>query len=206
MRNPGSKVWCVYVQKVDRCFFFEKGWGKFVQDNFLELGDFLVFHYVGNSKFEVIIYGKHCCEKELLAATASNDEPHSKGDERQENAKRENGERGESGTGPPLPRDKERQRNASCKGRGKSGSFGRFNSSRKGTMDKRRSEGPDEYKSGADQIQAKRSGVIHIKSDSSSCDEMDNDSDSSSGGDELKTKEDQLHQGNERKCEPSKFS
>eukprot|EP00261_Vitis_vinifera_P035239 XP_019076482.1 PREDICTED: B3 domain-containing protein Os01g0723500 isoform X1 [Vitis vinifera] len=205
MRNPGSKVWCVYVQKVDRCFFFEKGWGKFVQDNFLELGDFLVFHYVGNSKFEVIIYGKHCCEKELLAATASNDEPHSKGDERQENAKRENGERGESGTGPPLPLDKERQRNASCKGRGKSGSFGRFNSSRKGTMDKRRSEGPDEYKSGADQIQAKRSGVIHIKSDSSSCDEMDNDSDSSSGGDELKTKEDQLHQGNERKCEPSKL-
>ena len=177
-----------------------------MQDNFLELGDFLVFHYVGNSKFEVIIYGKHCCEKELLAATASNDEPHSKGDERQENVKRENGERGESGTGPPLPRDKERQRNASCKGRGKSGSFGRFNSSRKGTMDKRRSEGPDEYKSGADQIQAKRSGVIHIKSDSSSCDEMDNDSYSSSGGDELKTKEDQLHQGNERKCEPSKFS
>ncbi|RVW57611.1 putative B3 domain-containing protein [Vitis vinifera] len=34
---------------------------------------------------------------------------------------------------------------------------------------------------------------------------MDNDSDSSSGGDELKTKEDQLHQGNERKCEPSKL-
>lgn len=64
IRSSDGKIWSVYVQKIDRCFFFRKGWREFVEDNFIESGDFLVFHYVGYSKFEVVIYGKHCCEKD----------------------------------------------------------------------------------------------------------------------------------------------
>ncbi|XP_054789440.1 putative B3 domain-containing protein Os03g0621600 [Prosopis cineraria] len=41
------------------------GWSKFVEDNKLENGDFLVFKYMSDySKFKVKIYGKTCCEKE----------------------------------------------------------------------------------------------------------------------------------------------
>ena len=64
-----------------------------MEENFVESGDFLVFHYVGNSGFEVVIYGKHCCEKEILAATANNDETHLKGNTIQEKAKGENRQR-----------------------------------------------------------------------------------------------------------------
>ena len=82
MRSPpDGKVWCVHVQKIDQWFFFQKGWREFVEENFIESGDFLVFHYVGNSKFEVVIYGKHCCEKELLG---NRDEPHLQGNRLQE--------------------------------------------------------------------------------------------------------------------------
>ena len=69
MSKYGVRI--VYVKKIDQCFF-KKGWREFVEDIFVGSEDFLVFHYVGISKIEVIIHGKHCCtEKELLEAPAN---------------------------------------------------------------------------------------------------------------------------------------
>ncbi|KAI9104344.1 hypothetical protein K1719_022916 [Acacia pycnantha] len=55
----------VEVEKHENLFYFCEGWSKFVENNKLESGDFLVFKYLSDcSKFKVKIYGKTCCEKE----------------------------------------------------------------------------------------------------------------------------------------------
>ncbi|KAI9104384.1 hypothetical protein K1719_022956 [Acacia pycnantha] len=55
----------VEVEKHENLFCFCEGWSKFVVNNKLEIGDFLVFEYLSDcSKFMVKIYGKTCCEKE----------------------------------------------------------------------------------------------------------------------------------------------
>ncbi|KAI9104295.1 hypothetical protein K1719_022867 [Acacia pycnantha] len=60
------KYWEVGVEKLGNKFYFNNGWDKFVQDNSLENGDFLVLKYFADySKFKVKIYGKTCCEKQL---------------------------------------------------------------------------------------------------------------------------------------------
>lgn len=53
------------MNKVDDDVFFKSGWEKFVQDNSLEFGDFLIFYYNGGSKFYVSICGKNNCLKEI---------------------------------------------------------------------------------------------------------------------------------------------
>ena len=55
--------------------FFRSGWQEFVKDNSLELGDFLVFKYVGKSTFNVKIYGRNACEKGKKLAKKNNDYP-----------------------------------------------------------------------------------------------------------------------------------
>ncbi|XP_059654792.1 B3 domain-containing protein At4g34400-like [Cornus florida] len=46
LRNCDGKFWPVEVKKIGNDhLFFEDGWVKFVEDNSIELGDFLVFHY-----------------------------------------------------------------------------------------------------------------------------------------------------------------
>ncbi|KAJ6395302.1 hypothetical protein OIU77_020544 [Salix suchowensis] len=57
--------------------YFEEGWREFVQNNALEPGDFLVFSYSGISEFDVTIYGKDGCEKNVVAATEKKTEPYS---------------------------------------------------------------------------------------------------------------------------------
>lgn len=44
---------------------FTSGWEIFVRENSLKTTDFLVFHYDGKSKFEVRIFEKTGCEKEI---------------------------------------------------------------------------------------------------------------------------------------------
>ena len=39
------------------------GWGKFVGTFGLEMGDTIVFRYIGNSRFNVIIFDELGCEK-----------------------------------------------------------------------------------------------------------------------------------------------
>lgn len=48
--------------------FFRNGWQGFVKDNHLESGDLLVFDYDGETKFNVKIYDRSACEKDVEAA------------------------------------------------------------------------------------------------------------------------------------------
>lgn len=60
-------TWLVYLKKISEEFFFKKGWKDFVIGNRLKLGEFLVLHYTGNSKFYVEIYGHNYCNKRSKA-------------------------------------------------------------------------------------------------------------------------------------------
>ncbi|XP_024161386.1 B3 domain-containing protein LOC_Os12g40080 [Rosa chinensis] len=62
LRGPNGKCWDVKLEEKNNDLFFHKGWKKFVKDNYLEEGDFLVFNYDGNSLFSVTIYDKSACE------------------------------------------------------------------------------------------------------------------------------------------------
>ncbi|XP_028756717.1 putative B3 domain-containing protein Os03g0621600 [Neltuma alba] len=81
----------VEVEKHDNRFCFCNGWSKFVEDNKLENGDFLVFKYVSDcSTFKVRIYGKTCCEKECynsadFAGKRCSSQPEKNEDERNNN-------------------------------------------------------------------------------------------------------------------------
>lgn len=46
-----GNFWAVEVAKVGCDFFFQAGWTKFLEDNCLEYGDFLVFQYNGDDEF-----------------------------------------------------------------------------------------------------------------------------------------------------------
>lgn len=59
------RSWRIAVEKVDNHLAFTNGWTVFVQENSLKFADFLLFRYVGNSKFSVRMYGKDGCEKKL---------------------------------------------------------------------------------------------------------------------------------------------
>lgn len=50
------------VGKSGNDLFFEEGWDKFIKDNSLEYGDFLVFDYIDTkSLFEFKLLGSPCC-------------------------------------------------------------------------------------------------------------------------------------------------
>lgn len=55
--------------------FFWSGWHDFVKDNSLDIGDFLVFKYDGNSMFKVKIYGRNACEKDVRLAKRKEEYP-----------------------------------------------------------------------------------------------------------------------------------
>ncbi|XP_028795968.1 uncharacterized protein LOC114751460 [Neltuma alba] len=66
LETYNGKFWEVGVEKLGRKFYFDNGWDNFVRVNSLENGDFLLFKYFADySKFNVKIYGKTCCEKQL---------------------------------------------------------------------------------------------------------------------------------------------
>ncbi|KAL7224042.1 hypothetical protein ACSBR1_025487 [Camellia fascicularis] len=74
-----ERSWNVNIRKVDDDrLLFQQGWAAFVRDNSLEMGDFLLFRYEGDSQFHVDMYGKNCCQK--LATT----DPANQTDELQE--------------------------------------------------------------------------------------------------------------------------
>ncbi|XP_021907673.1 putative B3 domain-containing protein Os03g0621600 isoform X2 [Carica papaya] len=73
--NPDGICFPVVVERVEGNLYFKNGWRKFVQDNSLELGDFLVFLYVGNSRFDVELYGRDCCQKEISMSTRRHPKP-----------------------------------------------------------------------------------------------------------------------------------
>ncbi|XP_031277877.1 putative B3 domain-containing protein Os03g0621600 [Pistacia vera] len=52
---------------------FANGWQKFVEDNYVEPEDSLVFSYDGDNMFDVLIFEKSGCEKRETSATVSID-------------------------------------------------------------------------------------------------------------------------------------
>ncbi|XP_004305410.1 PREDICTED: B3 domain-containing protein REM5-like [Fragaria vesca subsp. vesca] len=68
LEGPNGNCWDVKLEEKNNDFFFHKGWKKFVKDNFLDEGDFLVFNYDGNSCFKVTIYDESACEMDIEAA------------------------------------------------------------------------------------------------------------------------------------------
>ncbi|KAF8085470.1 hypothetical protein N665_0666s0018 [Sinapis alba] len=48
-----------------RVVVFTKGWEKFAKGHSLEFGDFLLFSYDGNSRFDVTVFAKDGCKKDL---------------------------------------------------------------------------------------------------------------------------------------------
>lgn len=75
IRSPIGKFCMVHVEVRGNGMFFRNGWPDFVKDNYLEIGDFLVFEYDGKSTFNVKIYGRNACEKDIRVVKKNNDNP-----------------------------------------------------------------------------------------------------------------------------------
>lgn len=63
LRSPDGRTWHVAVVSRGDRFFFKDGWSKFIQENSLQLGDFIVFYYKGTNRFDIQLFGVSCCEK-----------------------------------------------------------------------------------------------------------------------------------------------
>ncbi|KAJ0961052.1 hypothetical protein J5N97_000953 [Dioscorea zingiberensis] len=71
--NNGGGVWRVRMEKLGGSLFFKGGWESFVEAHSVTAGDFLVFVYDADLGFDVTVYGKNCCEKELPAPMKTED-------------------------------------------------------------------------------------------------------------------------------------
>lgn len=52
-------------------YFFARGWKKFVKFHDLQVGDFLVFKFVGDRNVDVVIYDQTCCVKDKVASNSN---------------------------------------------------------------------------------------------------------------------------------------
>lgn len=68
-----GKIYSVQVAKEQDMLVLRSGWGKFAGAYDLELYDFLLFTYSGNSHFKVRIMKQNCCEKELSCVVMNSD-------------------------------------------------------------------------------------------------------------------------------------
>ncbi|XP_021855066.2 B3 domain-containing protein REM20 isoform X2 [Spinacia oleracea] len=62
--KKNKKIWLINVVRIDGRLHFEGAWSKFVLDNSLSFGEFMVFKYNGQRTFDVLILGRDGCEKE----------------------------------------------------------------------------------------------------------------------------------------------
>lgn len=66
IRASSNRSWKVDIEEEDdKRLYYKNGWSTFVEDNALEIAQFLVFKFDGDSTFKVKIYGNSACEKEL---------------------------------------------------------------------------------------------------------------------------------------------
>lgn len=65
LRAESGDSWIVRTERIGDHLFFTDGWMKFAQDADLKFREFLLFKFVGNSTFEVSVYGISGCLKEL---------------------------------------------------------------------------------------------------------------------------------------------
>ncbi|KAL2491264.1 B3 domain-containing protein REM5 [Abeliophyllum distichum] len=64
--TSGKGNWKVNVSKSNRdSVFFEKGWGDFVRQHDLEVGDIVVFEHIGKMHFNAFVFDFTACEKEF---------------------------------------------------------------------------------------------------------------------------------------------
>ncbi|CAK8571318.1 unnamed protein product [Lathyrus sativus] len=64
LKTPDDKKWEMHITKVDKGFWFQKGWKEFATYYSLDHGYMIFFQYKGNSLFEVYIFGKSTLEIE----------------------------------------------------------------------------------------------------------------------------------------------
>ncbi|KAK3002784.1 hypothetical protein RJ639_018342, partial [Escallonia herrerae] len=64
LRDRYKNIWPVEVAKIGNNFFLQDGWRKFLEDNCVEEGDFLVFQYDGGCFFDFKLLGTTACEKD----------------------------------------------------------------------------------------------------------------------------------------------
>ncbi|KZV45208.1 hypothetical protein F511_11808 [Dorcoceras hygrometricum] len=62
--GPSGNNWYAELILIGDGLFFSDGWEAFVNDHFLEQGDFLVFRYDGDLEFTVLVFDQNMCEKE----------------------------------------------------------------------------------------------------------------------------------------------
>ncbi|XVE82719.1 hypothetical protein DITRI_Ditri16bG0028600 [Diplodiscus trichospermus] len=65
VKSGSGSSWRVKIQDEGGGYFFCGGWSTFVKDHSLETGDFLLFFLLGRSKFDVIVYNRTACEKNI---------------------------------------------------------------------------------------------------------------------------------------------
>lgn len=70
LEDSSGRQWKVTISIVDGSLAFQRGWSSFSLDHGLEIGDFLVFNYMG-SHFIVSVYNKTGCEKLLFPENSS---------------------------------------------------------------------------------------------------------------------------------------
>ncbi|KAL9232067.1 hypothetical protein vseg_007213 [Gypsophila vaccaria] len=63
LRGPSRNEWIVQVRRGDEDVLFSRGWESFVSDHGIEIHDFVVFTYVGDSTFEVMVFDRTGCER-----------------------------------------------------------------------------------------------------------------------------------------------
>ncbi|KAF5195139.1 B3 domain-containing protein rem14 [Thalictrum thalictroides] len=61
----GGRSWMVAVKRVGDNFFLSNGWKAFAEDYDLEMGEFVLFRDEGRNVFNVKVFGKNACEKEV---------------------------------------------------------------------------------------------------------------------------------------------
>lgn len=69
LKDRSGKAWHVTLEKLNDHVFFKNGWQEFVDSHCLKHGDFLVFQYDGSHMFDVKIFSKNGCKKELVSGT-----------------------------------------------------------------------------------------------------------------------------------------
>ncbi|KAH0784722.1 hypothetical protein KY290_004320 [Solanum tuberosum] len=64
LRDRFNNIWPMGVTRIGRDLYFQYGWEKFIEDNNLEFGDFIIFDYDGNETFDFKLLGITGCVKE----------------------------------------------------------------------------------------------------------------------------------------------
>ena len=67
IRDQSRNSWHVTLEELKNIVLFKDGWQEFVDSHHLKRGYFLVFQYDGSHVFDVKIFGKNGCKKELVS-------------------------------------------------------------------------------------------------------------------------------------------